>query len=76
MHKGPVFTNLLLADEINRASPKVQSALLEAMQERKATIGDTTHELPAPVSGDRDAEPRWNKREPLNFPRHNWTGLC
>ena len=48
VHKGPVFTNLLLADEINRASPKVQSALLEAMQERKATIGDTTHELPAP----------------------------
>lgn len=48
VHKGPVFTNLLLADEINRASPKVQSALLEAMQERKASIGDTTHELPAP----------------------------
>lgn len=48
VHKGPAFTNLLLADEINRASPKVQSALLEAMQERKVSIGDTTHELPAP----------------------------
>jgi len=48
IHRGPIFTNLLLADEINRASPKVQSALLEAMQERKASIGDTTHELPAP----------------------------
>ncbi|MFZ4575044.1 MAG: AAA family ATPase [Phycisphaerales bacterium] len=48
VHKGPIFTNLLLADEINRASPKVQSALLEAMQERKVSIGDTTHELPAP----------------------------
>jgi len=48
VQKGPVFTNLLLADEINRASPKVQSALLEAMQERKVSIGDTTHELPAP----------------------------
>jgi len=48
IHKGPVFTNLLLADEINRASPKVQSALLEAMQERKVSIGDTTHVLPAP----------------------------
>jgi MoxR-like ATPase len=47
-HKGPVFTNLLLADEINRASPKVQSALLEAMQERKVTIGNTSHRLPAP----------------------------
>jgi MoxR-like ATPase len=47
-HKGPVFTNLLLADEINRAAPKVQSALLEAMQERKVTIGSVTHVLPAP----------------------------
>jgi MoxR-like ATPase len=47
-HKGPVFTNLLLADEINRAAPKVQSALLEAMQERKVTIGNVTHVLPAP----------------------------
>ena len=43
-----IFTNLLLADEINRASPKVQSALLEAMQERRVSIGDTTHDLPAP----------------------------
>ncbi|HHK40975.1 MAG TPA: ATPase, partial [Planctomycetaceae bacterium] len=48
IHKGPIFTNLLLADEINRAAPKVQSALLEAMQERKVTIGDTTFDLPAP----------------------------
>ena len=48
IHKGPIFTNLLLADEINRASPKVQSALLEAMQERRVSIGDATHDLPAP----------------------------
>ncbi len=48
IHKGPIFTNLLLADEINRAAPKVQSALLEAMQERKVTIADTTFTLPAP----------------------------
>lgn len=47
-HRGPVFTNLLLADEINRAAPKVQSALLEAMQERKVTIGNATHALPTP----------------------------
>ncbi len=47
-HRGPIFTNLLLADEINRAAPKVQSALLEAMQERKVTIGKETHQLPAP----------------------------
>ena len=45
---GPVFTNLLLADEINRAPAKVQSALLEAMQERQVTLGDETHELPSP----------------------------
>ena len=47
-HKGPIFTNLLLADEINRASPKVQSAMLEAMQERKVTIGDSAFRLPVP----------------------------
>ena len=46
--KGPVFTNLLLADEINRAPAKVQSALLEAMQERQVTIGDETYALPKP----------------------------
>lgn len=46
--QGPVFTNLLLADEINRAPAKVQSALLESMQERQVTIGDTTYKLPAP----------------------------
>ena len=46
--RGPVFANLVLADEINRAPAKVQSALLEAMQERQVTIGDTTHQLPDP----------------------------
>jgi len=46
--RGPVFANLVLADEINRAPAKVQSALLEAMQERQVTIGDTTHRLPSP----------------------------
>jgi MoxR-like ATPase len=46
--KGPVFTHLLLADEINRAPAKVQSALLEAMQERQVTLGDATHPLPDP----------------------------
>jgi MoxR-like ATPase len=46
--KGPVFTNLLLADEINRAPAKVQSALLEAMAERQVTIGDTSYGLPRP----------------------------
>ena len=46
--KGPVFTNLLLADEINRAPAKVQSALLESMQERQVTIGEETYRLPQP----------------------------
>ena len=46
--KGPVFTNLLLADEINRAPAKVQSALLESMQEKQVTIGEETYKLPTP----------------------------
>ncbi len=46
--KGPVFTNILLADEINRAPAKVQSALLESMQEKQVTLGDTTYTLPTP----------------------------
>ena len=46
--KGPVFANIILADEINRAPAKVQSALLESMQERQVTIGDTTYKLPEP----------------------------
>src|SRR5580765_3939834 len=47
-HAGPIFTNLLLADEINRASPKTQAALLEAMQERRVTTFGETRPLPAP----------------------------
>ncbi len=46
--KGPIFANFVLADEINRAPAKVQSALLEAMQERQVTIGENTYKLPAP----------------------------
>ncbi len=48
VRKGPVFANFILADEINRAPAKVQSALLEAMQERQVTIGDTTYKLDEP----------------------------
>ncbi|MGA3006954.1 MAG: MoxR family ATPase [Opitutaceae bacterium] len=47
-HRGPIFANLVLADEINRAPAKVQSALLEGMQERQVTIGGQTHPLPNP----------------------------
>ena len=48
VRKGPIFANIILADEINRAPAKVQSALLEAMQERQVTIAETTHKLPDP----------------------------
>ena len=47
-HKGPVFTSILLADEINRASPKTQSALLESLEERQVTVDGITHPLPSP----------------------------
>jgi len=46
--KGPIFTNILLVDEINRASPKIQSALLEAMEEKQVSIDGTTYRLPSP----------------------------
>src|SRR6266550_183237 len=45
---GPIFCNILLADEVNRATPKTQSALLEGMQERTVSVGDTTRPLPKP----------------------------
>jgi MoxR-like ATPase len=63
IHRGPVFTNLLLADEINRAAPKVQSALLEAMQERRVTIGNNAFSLPAPFRGHRHAESHRAERD-------------
>ena len=47
-HPGPVFTNILLADELNRASPKAQSALLEAMEEGQVSVDGVTHPLPKP----------------------------
>lgn len=48
VHQGPIFANFVLADEINRAPAKVQSALLEAMQEKQVTLGDQTYKLPSP----------------------------
>ena len=54
---GPVFTNLLLADEINRAVPRTQSALLEAMEERQVTIDGEALPLPHPLCGDGHPEP-------------------
>jgi MoxR-like ATPase len=77
VNKGPVFTNLLLADEINRAAPKVQSALLEAMQERKVTIGKEAFRLPSPflVIATQNPAPS-SRRARLSCPRPNSTGSC
>ena len=54
---GPVFANIVLADEINRASPKTQSALLECMEERQVTIDGVDQRAPAPLYGAGDREP-------------------
>src|SRR4030081_1569523 len=54
---GPVFAQILLADEINRATPKTQSALLEAMEERQVTVDGETHELPKPFLGMASQNP-------------------
>ena len=54
---GPIFTNIVLADEINRTTPKTQSSLLEAMNEAQVSLDHTTHALAAPVHGPRDPEP-------------------
>ena len=54
---GAIFANIVVGDEINRASPKTQSALLECMEERQVTVDGVTYELEVPVHGDRDAEP-------------------
>ena len=56
-HRGPIFANIVLADEINRASPKTQSAMLQVMEESQVTIDGTEHDVPAPVHGARHAEP-------------------
>ena len=54
---GPIIAQVVLADEINRATPKTQSALLEAMEERQVTVDGVTHQLPAAVHGAGHAEP-------------------
>lgn len=62
-HPGPVFTQVLLADEINRASPKTQSALLESMEEHQVTIDGESHKLPSPFfcnCNTKSTTPIWN----------------
>jgi MoxR-like ATPase len=75
VRKGPLFANLILADEINRAPAKVQSALLEAMQERQVTIGDETFKLEEPFLVMATQNPI-NRREPTRFLKHNSTDSC
>ena len=70
---GPIFTNLLLADEINRAPPKTQAALLEAMQERQATIEGVTHRSSRRSSSSR-RRTRSSTRGPTRSPRRSSTG--
>ena len=65
---GPVFANVVLVDEINRATPRTQSALLEPMEERQVTVEGVTHPLPAALPRDRDGEPRRAARD-VSAPR-------
>jgi MoxR-like ATPase len=67
--KGPIFSNLVLADEINRAPAKVQAALLEAMQERQVSIGDTTYPLEDPFLV-------LATQNPIEHERPRWTASC
>ena len=73
---GPVFANLVLADEINRAPAKVQSALLEVMQERQVTIGRETYPAPGPVPRHGHAEPDRVGGHLRSCPRPRSTGSC
>ena len=72
--KGPIFANFILADEINRSPAKVQSALLEAMQERQVTIGDTTYKLPVSVADRGRGRFRQNPRVDLPHRLYARTG--
>ena len=74
-HAGPVFTNVLLADEINRASPRTQSALLEAMSEAQVTVDGITHLLPRRSSCSR-RRTRSTTRARIRCPRRSSTASC
>jgi MoxR-like ATPase len=70
--RGPIFNQVVLADEINRATPKTQSALLEAMQERSVTVGGVTYKLQAPSSSSPPRTPS-SRRAPTPCPRPSST---
>ena len=73
--EGPVFTNILLADEINRTPPKTQAALLQAMQEREVTVGRTTYDLPQPFLRSLPRI-RSNRKGRTRCRRPSWTASC
>ena len=73
--EGPIFTNILLADEINRTPPKTQAALLEAMQERQVTVGRETYDLPQPFFTIATQTPS-SKRARIRCPKLSWTVSC
>lgn len=74
-NKGPIFANFVLADEINRAPAKVQSALLEAMQERQVTLSKETFRLPEPFLV-MATQNRSNKKVLIHCLKHRWTVSC
>lgn len=73
--RGPIFANIVLADEINRTPPKTQAALLEAMQERQVTVGGERHRLPAPSSSWR-RRIRLSRKGLILCPRPSSTASC
>ena len=74
--QGPIFANLILADEINRTPPKTQAALLEAMQERQVTAGGHRHRAARPVLRPGDPEPDRAGGDLSRCPRPSSTGSC
>ncbi len=74
LQKGPLFANVILADEINRASPKTQSALLEAMQERQVSLGNETYTLDSDRTSSSRRRTRSSRREPIRCRKHSSTG--
>ena len=74
--KGPIFTNILLADEINRTPPKTQAALLQAMQEREVTVGRTTYELPEPFFTIATQNPIEQEGTYPAARKRSWTASC
>ncbi len=70
---GPIFAQLLMADEINRASPRTQSALLQAMQEQHVTVAGTRHDMPRPFHVLSTPESRSSRKAPIRFPKRSST---